>query len=148
VFWVADGDLYLQAAPQLLLALPGFLIVMAMAIGMSLWTSVLNAKARDVRYLLRYVLPVWLYLTPVVYPASLVPADYRWLTWLNPMSGPIELIKVGLLGTGEVAAAALISGVGFAAVAMGSGLWFFSREAPRSIEREEPDDAYEDEMAA
>jgi lipopolysaccharide transport system permease protein len=63
---ISTGTVYLQPPPQLFLAVVGLLLVAAVTLGALLWISVLNAKARDVRYLLRYVMPVGLYLTPVI----------------------------------------------------------------------------------
>jgi lipopolysaccharide transport system permease protein len=133
-FWIVDGQLYLQGPPQLLLVIPGVALVLASTVGLGLWTSVLNAKARDTRFLIRYVLPVWLYLTPVVYPISQLPANLRWLGTINPMSAPIEMMKAGLIDAGYFDFTAVACSVGFNALLLLSGLWFFSREAARSID--------------
>lgn len=136
-FWLADGELYLELGTNLLLVPAGMGLALTIAVGMGLWTSVLNGKARDVRYATRYVLPLWLYLTPVVYPLSAVPAVYRPLITANPLTAPVEMVKLGLLGAGEVNAASLAWSVAFAVLLTTSGLWFFGREAARSIERDD-----------
>lgn len=141
---LTDGTLYLQAPPQLLLVLPAVLLLVALAVGVSLWTSVLNARAQDVRYVLRYVLPIWLYLTPVVYPTSKIPESWAWVTVVNPMAAPVELMKMGLLGVGRLTPASLGVSVGFAVVVLVSGAWFFNRQAAWAIEREDDDDELTD----
>lgn len=79
--------------------LPAFvLLAMLMAMGLSLFTSAMNAKYRDVGHAIPFVLQIWMYLTPIVYPISLVPEHWRWLYGLNPMAGVIEGFRWALLG--------------------------------------------------
>lgn len=132
VFWAVDGQLYLQV--DMLALLLGFGLIMTSAWGIGLWTSVLNGKARDVRLTMRYVLQIWMFMTPVVYPRSTLPGGYEWIATVNPMTAPIELVKSGLINVGDVRAPDLTVAVGFAAVMMLSGLWFYAREARRSID--------------
>ena len=61
-----------------------------------------TAKYRDLQYVLPLVIQVWLYLTPVIYPLSKVPARYQWVVALNPMSAPVEMMRYVLLGEGAV----------------------------------------------
>jgi lipopolysaccharide transport system permease protein len=80
-----------------LLALPlllGMLIITAVGIGLGV--AALNAKYRDVRYALPFVLQLSLFLTPVIYPASIVPPAYRPLLALNPMAGIIGGLRSAL----------------------------------------------------
>ena len=62
--------------------------LLALAVGM--WLSALNVKYRDIRFALPFLVQLWLFVSPVIYPTSLVPEKYRWLLWLNPMTGIIE----------------------------------------------------------
>ncbi len=132
VFLLVDGQLYLQIDTLALIA--GFALIITSAFGLGFWTSVLNAKARDVRLGIRYVLQFWLFLTPVVYPLSALPKAYEWIAAVNPMTAPIELVKSGLLNVGNVRPDDLLLSVCFAAVMLASGLWFYAREARRSID--------------
>jgi lipopolysaccharide transport system permease protein len=70
--------------------------VFALAVGM--WLSALNVKYRDVRFALPFLVQVWMFVSPVIYPTSLLPAKYRWLLWLNPMTGIIESYRSSLFG--------------------------------------------------
>lgn len=133
-FWLIDGTLYLQAPPELLLVLPGLALLLAITVGFGLWVSVLNAKARDTRHSLRYILPFWLYMTPVLYPLSQLPEGIRWVAIVNPLTAPVELMRSGLIGAGGVNLTAVGFSIGFAVVVVASGLWFFNREAARSID--------------
>lgn len=79
--------------------LPAFvLLAMLTALGLSLFTSAMNAKYRDVGHAIPFVIQIWMYLSPIVYPVSLVPERWRWLYGLNPMAGVIEGFRWALLG--------------------------------------------------
>lgn len=79
--------------------LPAFiLLAMLTALGLCLFTSALHAKYRDVGHAIPFVIQIWMYLTPIVYPVSLVPEQWRWLYGLNPMVGVIEGFRWALLG--------------------------------------------------
>ncbi|MBX3329360.1 MAG: ABC transporter permease [Nitrospira sp.] len=82
-----------------ILTLPVFvLLAMLTALGLSLFTSAMNAKYRDVGHAIPFVIQIWMYLSPIVYPVSLVPERWRWLYGLNPMAGVIEGFRWALLG--------------------------------------------------
>ena len=82
-----------------LLAIPiaGLSALWASALG--LWLSALNLQYRDVRHALPFFIQILVYLTPVFYPASMVPARYRSLLALNPMSAIVESFRAALFGT-------------------------------------------------
>jgi lipopolysaccharide transport system permease protein len=67
------------------------------AASVSVWLSALNVSYRDVRYAVPFILQLWLFATPVVYPASLVPVQWRPLFGLNPMAGVVEGFRWALL---------------------------------------------------
>lgn len=82
------------------LTLPLFLLLCATtALAVSLWLSALCVKYRDVGVVIPFLLQVWLYASPVVYPVSVVPEKWRLLYSLNPMAGVIEGFRWSLLGT-------------------------------------------------
>ncbi|HEY6801967.1 MAG TPA: ABC transporter permease [Pyrinomonadaceae bacterium] len=72
--------------------------VTLLALGIGMWFSALNAKYRDISTALPVLLQLWMFTTPIVYPASLVPAKWTWLYELNPMVGIIEGFRSALLG--------------------------------------------------
>src|SRR5262249_17744308 len=80
------------------LAVPivGLLALLALAFG--LWLSALNVKYRDVRYALPFGIQLLMFATPVIYPASMVPARWRWLLGLNPLTGIVEGFRSSLFG--------------------------------------------------
>jgi lipopolysaccharide transport system permease protein len=70
------------------------------AFGGGLWLSALNVRYRDVPYAVPFLTTLWLYISPVIYPVSLVPEQWRWLLALNPMAGVIDGFRWALLGRG------------------------------------------------
>src|SRR2546421_1206486 len=85
-----------------LLAVP-FLLALTtlLALGVGMWTSALNVKYRDVRYALPFMIQLWMFASPVIYPASLIPQKWRWVLWLNPLTGIIEGFRSSLFGVNQ-----------------------------------------------
>ena len=71
------------------------LVMMAMAVVLVL--SAMNVKYRDIRYAIPFVTQLWLFVTPVIYPSSIIPQRYQFLSVLNPVSGIIEAFRAALL---------------------------------------------------
>jgi len=93
--------IYYGYAPNLsgLLILPLLLFITFMAsLGLGLFLSALNVKYRDVRYALPFFIQLLLFVTPVIYPAS-IAGKYSWILALNPMTGVIQSARAALLGT-------------------------------------------------
>lgn len=74
------------------------LLTTLLALGMGMWLSALNVKYRDVRFALPFLVQLWMFVSPVIYPASFLPAKFRWLLSLNPMTGIIEGYRSSLFG--------------------------------------------------
>jgi lipopolysaccharide transport system permease protein len=68
------------------------------AVGVGLWLSALNVQYRDIRYAIPFLVQVWMFISPVIYPVSLVHGNYQWLLALNPMGGVIHAYRASLLG--------------------------------------------------
>jgi homopolymeric O-antigen transport system permease protein len=83
---------------RLLLLLPISGLITMLALAMGILFSALNTKYRDVRYALPFLLQVWMFLSPIIYPASLVPREYRWLFSLNPLAGIVGGYRATLFG--------------------------------------------------
>ncbi len=81
------------------LSVPAFLLfALISALSVGLWLSALNVRYRDVGYTIPFLVQVWMFLSPVVYPVSLIPERFRSLYSLNPMVGVIEGFRWALLG--------------------------------------------------
>jgi lipopolysaccharide transport system permease protein len=103
------------------------LLTVVTAVGVGLWLATLNVRYRDIRYTVPFLTQLWLFATPVAYPASMVPG--RWRAWLglNPMAGVVEGFRWALLGTGEVSAGLMATSCAVAAAVLVSGLFYFRR---------------------
>jgi len=83
---------------SVVLLLPLSFLLTALSLAVGILFSALNTKYRDVRYALPFILQVWMFISPVIYPASLVPEQWRWVLVLNPMTGIIEGYRSSLFG--------------------------------------------------
>ena len=82
-----------------LLLLPVFVcLAIFLALGVGMWLSALNVKYRDIRYALPFLIQLWLFASPVIYPVSIMPERWRWVLALNPMTGIIEGFRASLFG--------------------------------------------------
>jgi lipopolysaccharide transport system permease protein len=82
-----------------LFALPLLVVLTALlALGVGMWLSALNVKYRDIRYALPFLIQLWMFASPIIYPASMMPQKWRWVLWLNPLSAIIEGYRAALLG--------------------------------------------------
>jgi lipopolysaccharide transport system permease protein len=111
-----------------LLTLPLFvLLALLTALGCGLWLSALNVKYRDIAYVTPFLIQVWLFLTPVAYPSSIIPERWRALYGLNPMAGVVEGFRWALLGKAGVPAAMVLVSSAVVMVAFIGGLFCFRR---------------------
>lgn len=80
------------------LAVLPFLIVLTilLAFEFGLWLSALTVRYRDIRHALPFVLQLWMFLTPIVYPLSVIPQQWRWLMYINPLTGVVEGMRSAL----------------------------------------------------
>src|SRR5262245_40336398 len=84
VYYQVGVTIHILMAPALVV------LTTLLATGCGMWMSALNVKYRDIRYALPFAIQLWMFATPIIYPLSLIPSDYRWLLKLNPLSGIIE----------------------------------------------------------
>ena len=103
------------------------LLALVTALGVGLWFSALNVLYRDIQYVVPFLVQVWLYATPIVYPSSLVPERWRTLYALNPMVGVVEGFRWALLGTGTAPGPMILVSAAAALMLMIGGLFFFRR---------------------
>jgi lipopolysaccharide transport system permease protein len=112
------------------------LLALATAVGAGLWLSALNVKYRDVRFVVPFLIQMWLFVTPVIYPSSAVIPRLEahglpgWLLGINPLAGAVESFRWAVLGV-DTQPWALVATSSFAALALFvSGAIYF-----RSVER-------------
>ena len=82
-----------------LLLIPIFIIlVITLALGFGMWMAALNVKYRDIKLALPFLLQIWFFASPIIYPLSMVQGKLRWVLALNPMAGIIEGFRAALYG--------------------------------------------------
>lgn len=110
------------------LALPLFVLLAVLtATGMGLWLSALNVRYRDVRFIIPFLIQVWLFATPVAYPSDLIPERWRALYGLNPMTGVIEGFRWALLDQPAPSIAMMAASALIMLAVLGSGMAYFTR---------------------
>ena len=82
----------------LIMLFPLVALTAMIAAAVSIFTSALNVKYRDIRHALPFAIQTWMFLTPVIYPVSFLPQRWRWLLMLNPLSGIIEGFRAAIFG--------------------------------------------------
>jgi len=104
-----------------------FLLALVTTLGVSLWFSAMNVQFRDVRYIVPFLIQIWLFVTPIAYPSSLLPEPWRTLYGINPMAGVVEGFRWALLGT-ETAPGPIIWVSSLVAILLlVTGLFYFRR---------------------
>ena len=85
-----------------------FIMTAIFALACGIIISSLTTKYRDFQYLLGFGISLWMYITPIIYPVSIIPKAFRWMVLINPMAPLIEAFKYGLIGVGTVNTTSLI----------------------------------------
>lgn len=102
-----------------------FALFTALAVG--LWLSALNVQYRDIQQMVPFLVQVWMYASPIVYPIETIPAGiWRWLYGLNPMVGVIQGFRWALLG-GTPPDITMVISVVMVLILLVSGLFYFRR---------------------
>jgi lipopolysaccharide transport system permease protein len=133
IYALRDQRLYIRFDVELVWALAALVLAFVFALAISFFTSIWGETARDIRFALSQVLSIWYLLTPILYPLSQVPEEYRGWMLLNPLAIIVETFKWGLFGVGNLYPQAF----GGTALAVGAlliaGLVYFSRSEARTI---------------
>lgn len=121
---------YYQFVPSLLslLIIPLLMIMSFMAAsGLGALLAAINIRFRDVRYALPFVIQVLFFLTPVIYPITIIPEHYRWILSLNPMVGIINTARAVLLHQGNIPYSDLMLSLLIIILIFTFGLFYFRR---------------------
>jgi lipopolysaccharide transport system permease protein len=111
-----------------LLAAPALaLLAAAAAFAPGIWLAALNVRYRDVRYVIPFLVQIWLFVTPVVYSSSLVPERWRPLYGLNPMVAVVDGFRWMVSPAAPPPGRALAVSIAAVAILLAGGLYFFRR---------------------
>jgi lipopolysaccharide transport system permease protein len=114
-------------SPRLLLLAPLTLLAVLASLGVGLWLAALNVRFRDVRYVVPFLVQIWLFATPIAYPTTLVPEAWRPLYALNPMVGVVDGFRWALFGVEPGPGLTLFASTAVVVAACLSGVAFFRR---------------------
>ena len=103
------------------------LLALTTSLGVGLWLSALHVQYRDIKYLVPFLSQFWMFVTPVIYPASLLRQPWRTIYGLNPMVGVVEGFRWTLLGTNTAPGMTLIVSWAAAILISISGAFYFRR---------------------
>jgi lipopolysaccharide transport system permease protein len=130
-----DGVWWIPFSPRLALAPLAVVLSILFAIAVGFWTSVLQARYRDIRYGIRYSMSFLIYTTSVVFPLSHLK-QWKWIVAFNPMESAIELFRLGTLGTPlEMPLAVMLVHLAVIVLVGTGGIWFFNREEAKSVDK-------------
>jgi len=107
--------------------LPLALLAFVTALGAGIWFAALSVRYRDVRYIVPFLVQFWLFATPIAYPSSLLPARWRVLYAVNPMTGVVEGFRWSLLGTSTAPGVMVAVSAITAMVVLVGGAFYFRR---------------------
>jgi lipopolysaccharide transport system permease protein len=111
-----------------MLVIPPLMVVAALlALSIGLWLGPINVRFRDIKHTLPFIIQVWMYASPIVYPLSMVPPEWQALYSLNPMVGVIEGFRWAVFDRGEPNFLALGMSGAIIVVLLVGGLVFFRR---------------------
>jgi len=125
-FFTAAG-VHFGTDARVLLAPLLLIHVATVSVGSGLIVASCTAKYRDLRHVLPLIVQVWLYLTPVIYPLSKVPARWQWVMALNPLAPLVETMRYLLLGRGDVQPGQYLCSAAIAAFLLIVGVMMFQR---------------------
>jgi lipopolysaccharide transport system permease protein len=110
-----------------ILWIPAFaLLTVIVALGVGLWLSALNVQFRDVRYIVPFLIQLWMFATPIAYPSSQLSERWRMIYSLNPMVGVVEGFRWALFGTKMPGVMILVSSAATFLILLG-GAYYFRR---------------------
>lgn len=108
--------------------LPFFLLLaLVTSLGVGLWFAAMNVQFRDVRYAVPFLVQIWLFMTPIAYPSSLLDEPWRTLYAVNPMVGVVEGFRWALLGNQMAPTAVSVLSSVMGLVLLISGAFYFRR---------------------
>jgi lipopolysaccharide transport system permease protein len=133
-YTIHDGAFPLRLGINTLLLPAGLILILLLGWSLCLYTAVFGTHGRDTRFAVRSVLHVWMLLTPVIYPLSAVPAQFKTVAECNPMSMPMEMVRDGLFHNGDITALGLAVTIGTIVVVGFFGLRFFNRSEAMALD--------------
>ncbi len=110
----------------IVMLLPALLLTVLSALGVGLYFAALNVKYRDVRSALPFIIQIGFFVTPVIYPISMIPERFQLYAFINPATGAISSVRSAMFGDSVNWVGLLISWIS-TIILIRFGLWYFRR---------------------
>jgi len=125
LFYFIDSSI----SPNIYILLSPFLILQIAVLGMGvgILISALTIKYRDITFILGFLIQLWMYASPIVYPLSKVPENWKWAMSLNPMTNIIETFRFMFLGQGHISFQNFLISLFFTLIVFFLGIYYFSK---------------------
>jgi homopolymeric O-antigen transport system permease protein len=117
----------LSVGPSALLWPVLILPLVLFTLGVALILAALNVQYRDVKYAIPFFIQMWMFMTPVIYPSSVIPEKWRWLLALNPMTGIIEGFRHAIVPRDDFALSTVLVSLGISTLVFAVGYVWFRR---------------------
>lgn len=112
---------------RLILWLPLTALLFAFSFGVGVVLSATNVKYRDVKHAIPFMIQIWMFLTPVIYPSKAIPHQFRWFLALNPLSGIIEAFRATVAPSVPFDRSSLLLSIGATVLILIVGTTYFRR---------------------
>jgi lipopolysaccharide transport system permease protein len=112
---------------RLVLWLPLTGLLFAFSVGVGVVLSAINVKYRDVKHAIPFMIQIWMFLTPVIYPTTAIPHQFRWILALNPLSGIIEAFRATVAPSASFDRSSLLLSIGATILVLIVGTTYFRR---------------------
>jgi lipopolysaccharide transport system permease protein len=127
IYFVIRKD-YVPNFSSYTLLVPVYLIIMAaLGLGVGMIISAMTTKYRDLSFLVTFGIQLFMYATPVIYPLSSAPSEYKWLIEINPMTSILEGIRFSTLGVGSFSFVSLFYTIIFTTAVLIFGVLIFNK---------------------
>jgi len=126
IYFTPQGE---HINPNLAILLLPFIVIYTaiVSLAVGLWIAALTVKYRDFQYAMTFLVHLWMYATPVIYPVSAVPEKWRILLGLNPLTGIVETFRYAFFGVATVQFELVFLSIVITIVLLISGLFFFNK---------------------
>jgi lipopolysaccharide transport system permease protein len=132
-FFVSSGEMYFEFTWQIVLIPLSIIWILCLVAVIALFTAPMYVRARDIRMIMRMVIPFFMFVSPIMYPLAYLEAKVGDLVYLNPLTAPVELFRAGLTGQSGIGLFGVLVSALVTAVFLVAGLFFLSRVGKRLV---------------
>lgn len=134
LYYLFFTDARIEPGPAILLV-PGLLFIVGLySLGMGMMVSAFTTRYKDLSHFLAFGTQLLMYATPIIYPMAIVPASFRWINTINPLSAVFEAFRYAFLGRGSFLPHNLLVSLAVGILLFFAGLVLFTRAERTSVD--------------